>query len=150
MFLKRIKDLRDKYDIIQKDLAKILGISKSTYSRWETDENIIPLNHLNDLCNYFKVSMDYMTGLTDEKQYKDTNTKLNKKIIGNRIKEFRKEKDLTQEELAEIIHTSHSTISSYENGKTMILTAFAFEISKKYNISLDYLVGRTNKNNINK
>ena len=35
------------------ELAEILGVSKSTYGRWETDEAIIPLFHLNNLCNYF-------------------------------------------------------------------------------------------------
>ena len=142
MFLKRIRDLRDEYDLTQVKLAKILGVSKSTYSRWETDENLIPLNHLNDLCNYFKVSIDYMIGLTDQKQYKNVNTRLNKTIIGNRLKKFRKDNNLTQEKLAKVLNTSHSTISSYEHGHTMILTAFAYEICKKYNLSFDYLIGR--------
>ena len=35
------------------------------------------------------------------------------------------------------------TISAYESGKTTILTAFAYEICKRYNISMDYLCGRT-------
>ena len=142
MFLKRIRDLRDEYDLTQVKLAKILGVSKSTYSRWETDENLIPLNHLNDLCNYFKVSIDYMIGLTDQKQYKNVNTRLNKTIIGNRLKKFRKDNNLTQEKLAKVLNTSHSTISSYEHGHAMILTAFAYEICKKYNLSFDYLIGR--------
>ena len=150
MILIKIKDLRDKYDLTQKKKKKIMGVSKSTYGRWETDETIIPLNHLNNLCNYFKVSMDYMTGLSKIKCYDNINKKLNKEIIGERIKKFRKDHNLTQEKLASSINTTHSTISAYENGKTMILTAFAYNICKKYNISLDYLVGRIDEENIKK
>lgn len=145
MILIKIKDLREEQDITQIKMAQIMNVSKSNYARWETNETIIPLKHLNTLCNYFNVSMDYMTGLTKTKNYNPTNKKLNKTLIGKRLKEFRNKYNLTQEELAKQINTSHSTISAYENGKTMILTAFAYDICTKYNISLDYLCGRTNK-----
>ena len=65
-----------------------------------------------------------------------------KKIIGIKLKEFRKEKNITQEELANILNTTHSTISAYESGKTTLLTAFALQIVDKYKISLDWLCGR--------
>lgn len=142
MMLVRVKDLRDENDLVQVKMAEIMGVSKSTYARWETDEAIIPLKHLNNLCNYFDVSMDYITGFTKEKNYKNINKKLNKVIIGNRLKEFRKSNNLTQEELAKKINTSHSTISGYENGHTMMLTAFVYDIAKIYNISMDWLCGR--------
>lgn len=142
MLLKRIKSLRDEYEITQIEMADIMGVSKSTYARWETDEAIIPLVHLNNLCNYFKVSMDYMVGLSEFKTYKNINKKINKELIGKRLRKFRKDYKLTQEELAESINTSHSTISGYETGKNLILTAFAYNIAKKYNVSLDYLCGR--------
>lgn len=145
MILARIKDIRDEYELNQVKTAKIIGVSKSTYARWETDEAIIPLHHLNYLCNYFDVSMDYITGLSKQKNYDITNKKLNKELIGKRLKEFRKSHNLTQEKLAKEINTSHSTISGYETGKNIILTAFAYQIAKKYNISLDWLCGRTDK-----
>lgn len=142
MVLTKIRDLRDEYELNQVKMANILGVSKSTYARWETDEAIIPLTHLNDLCNHFNISMDYITGFTKEKNYIITNKKLNKVLIGKRLKEFRKKNKLTQVALAEAIGTSHSTISGYEHGKNMILTAFAYNIAKKYNVSLDWLCGR--------
>lgn len=142
MVLTKIKDIRDEHDLNQIKTAKIMGVSKSTYARWETDEAIIPLVHLNDLCNYFNVSMDYITGFSKKKNYNITNKKLNKELIGKRLKEFRKSHNLTQDKLAKEINTSHSTISGYEHGKNMILTAFAYNIAKKYNISLDWLCGR--------
>lgn len=142
MFLKRIVDLRDEYELTQDDMAKILGVSQSNYGRWELDDNFIPLNHLNNLCNYFKVSMDYMIGITDERNYKDVNPKLNKILIGRRLKAFRSKYNLTQTELAKLFNTSPSTLSAYETGKVRLLTAFAYAIVKKYNVSLDFLCGR--------
>ena len=65
-------------------------------------------------------------------------------VMGERLKTFRKNNNLTQVELANILHTTHSTISAYESGKTMLLTAFALQIVRDYNISLDWLCGRTN------
>lgn len=145
MILVKIKDLREEYDLTQLKMSEIMNVSKSNYARWETNESIIPLKHLINLCNYFNVSMDYITGLSKEKNYIIINKKLNKELIGKRLKEFRENNNLTQEELAKQINTSHSTISAYESGKTMLLTAFAYDICKKYNISLDYLCGRTDK-----
>ena len=142
MVLTKIKDLRDEHDLNQIKAAEIMGVSKSTYARWETDEAIIPLVHLNNLCNYFDVSMDYITGLSKQKNYSITNKKLNKELVGKRLKEFRTSHSLTQEKLAKEINTSHSTISGYEHGKNMILTAFAYNIAKQYKISLDWLCGR--------
>ncbi len=142
MVLTKIRQLRDEHDLNQIKTAAIMGVSKSTYARWETDEAIIPLSHLNDLCNYFNVSMDYITGFSKKRNYDILNEKLDKKLIGKRLKEFRISHHLTQEKLAEQINTSHSTISGYEHGKNMILTAFAYNIAKKYKISLDWLCGR--------
>lgn len=148
MFLKRIKDLREDTDLRGSDLARILGVSTSNYSRWETDECLIPIKHLNNLCNYFHVSIDYMIGLSDEKAYDNMKLEINRETIGKRIKTFRKQNYLTQEKLAEELHTSHSTISSYEHGKTMILTAFAYDICTKFSLSFDYLIGRTEENKL--
>lgn len=142
MLLKKIKDIRDMNDLNQVQMAEIIGVSKSNYARWETDECIIPLKHLNNLCNYFNVSMDYMIGISDKQNYENTNKKLNKDLIGKRLRTFRTQNNLSQEALAKEINTSHSTISAYETGKTMILTAFAYEIAKKYHVSMDWLCGR--------
>lgn len=151
MLLKRLKDLREDNDFTIIQMANILKISKSNYGRWETDEAIIPAFHLNNLCNYFNVSMNYMTGLSKNKEaFCPSNTKLNKTIVGSRLREFRKSINLTQTQLANILNTSHSTISSYENGKGLLLVSFAYDIARKYNISLDWLYGRSEEKYLKK
>ena len=144
MNFQKLVEIREDLNIKQKDIASILGITQQTYSLWENGNKIIPLKHLNSLCNYYNVSMDYALGLSNIRYYDVINDKIDKKIIGNRLKLFRKDNNITQEELASILNTTHSTISAYESGKTTILTAFAYEICKRYNISMDYLCGRIN------
>ena len=143
MNFQKLIELREDSSLKQKDIAALLNITQQTYSLWENGTKIIPLKHLNSLCNYYNVSMDYVLGLSNVRQYYIINSVIDKKIIGIKLKEFRKEKNITQEELANILNTTHSTISAYESGKTTILTAFAYEICKRYNISMDYLCGRT-------
>ena len=137
----RLIEIREDNSLSQRDLASILNVSKSTYARWETQEQIIPLNRLVDFCNYFKVSMDYALNLSNENKYKKPISSLDRKLIGNNIKLIRKNFSLTQQNLADLLNTSHSTISAYEAGKTLILTIFAYQICLKYNISLDWLCG---------
>ena len=144
MNLERLILLREKNDLYQKDIAKILSVSQQTYSTWEVGTKIIPLKHLNDYANYFNVSLDYLTGLSNKKEIILTNKNLDKNIIGQRLKEIRNDNNLTLRSLAKELNTTSSTISAYETGKTLILTAFAYQICKKYNISLDYLAGKTN------
>ena len=56
--------LRENKDLLQKEIAEIIGVHRRTYSSWENGTKIIPLKHLNTLCNYYKVSMDYVLNLS--------------------------------------------------------------------------------------
>ena len=143
--------LREYHNLYQKDIAKVLNIHERTYSSWENGSKIIPLKHLVSLCSYYKVSMDYVMNLTTEKNYKNVNylTHLNKNEIGKRIKIIREDYKLTLRDLAKVLNTTSSTISAYETGKTLILTAFAIQIGKVYNISIDWLCGLSNQKHIN-
>lgn len=64
----RIRDLREDCDLSQTKLAKILGMSQTGYSKYETGENDIPTNILIKLAVFYGTSIDYMLGLTDEKK----------------------------------------------------------------------------------
>lgn len=142
MNLDRLINLREDADLLQNDMGEILKVTQSNYSRWETGKEIIPLRKLNMLCNYFNVSADYILGLAKENR-EIKKIELNSQEIGKRIRELRDKNDVTQVELASLLNTSQSTISAYESGKTLILTAFAIQICKEYKVSLDYLMGRT-------
>ena len=140
----RLRNIRENQDISQRKTSIKLGISKSYYNYFESGERIIPLNRLNDFCNLFHVDFDYALGITPHNIMTKELKALDKKLIGTRIKEIRKKNKLTQKALADMLHTSQSTISSYESGTTMILTAFLYEMCTKLNVSMNYMVGKTN------
>ena len=64
----RIRDLREDKDMTQTTLAGIIGMSQTGYSKYETGENDIPSNILIKLARLHGTSVDYLLGLTDERQ----------------------------------------------------------------------------------
>ncbi len=67
---KRIKDLREDHDLTQKEVAEILKISQRGYSHYETGDNDIPTEILIKLTKFYKVSVDYILELTNNKEKK--------------------------------------------------------------------------------
>lgn len=65
---KRIRDLREDSDLSQEQISKILKVSQSTYSRYESGFLDVPSELLIALSKYYNVSVDYILGLTDNKQ----------------------------------------------------------------------------------
>ena len=130
------------FNLTQEKIANILGIDRRTYNHYETSEKIIPIKHLIALSDSFNVSIDYLLGLTDVKQYKNV-LKADKIVAGIRLKEFRNENKLTQVNLASILNTTFSSIAFNEKGRNYIATPFLYTICSKYHISSDYLLGKT-------
>ena len=62
---KRLKDLREDKDLTQTKLAKILNMSQTGYSKYETGENDIPTQILIALANLYETSIDYILEQTD-------------------------------------------------------------------------------------
>ncbi len=61
----RIRDLREDRDMNQTKIAKILGMSQTGYSKYETGENDIPTGILIKLADLYDVSVDYLLNRTD-------------------------------------------------------------------------------------
>ncbi|MBQ6043672.1 MAG: helix-turn-helix transcriptional regulator [Clostridia bacterium] len=66
-YIKRLRDLREDNDKTQKEIADLLGTSQTMYARYERGANEMPIRHLIRLCRYYKVSSDFILGLTDKK-----------------------------------------------------------------------------------
>ncbi|WP_078808272.1 helix-turn-helix domain-containing protein [Pilibacter termitis] len=61
----RLKELRLKNNIQQKELAELFDILPRTFRKWETQEIDIPSSKLIALAQYFNVSLDYLVGIDD-------------------------------------------------------------------------------------
>ena len=62
-----------------------------------------------------------------------------------RLKDMREDNDLTQAQVAKILMCDQSLYSKYERGEREIPLRLLIVLAEYYNVSLDYLVGRTNK-----
>ena len=62
----RLKDLREDHDLKQEEIAKILNISQTNYSKYELEKVNIPISALIVLADFYNTSIDYLIGLTDE------------------------------------------------------------------------------------
>ncbi len=66
--MNRLKELREDKDLYQKDVAKILNMSQTGYSQYETETNDIPIEILKKLADYYNTSIDYLLYRTDERK----------------------------------------------------------------------------------
>lgn len=84
---KRIDDLRNDHDLKIREIADILGISIDNYFDYANGRSNFPLDKLNILANYFNVSFDYITGLSDVKKGYINEIDIN--VLKKRIKKAR-------------------------------------------------------------
>ena len=69
-YTRRIRDIREDNDLTQQQIAEILGTSQTMYARYERGANELPIRHLIRLAEYYRLSTDYLLGLTNEKKAK--------------------------------------------------------------------------------
>lgn len=66
MYLKRLKDMREDKDLLQKQVAIILKITRQQYGLYENGERKIPIDKITELAKFYNTSVDYLLELTDE------------------------------------------------------------------------------------
>nr|WP_295582230.1 helix-turn-helix transcriptional regulator [uncultured Oscillibacter sp.] len=64
----RIRDLREDSERKQREIAELLGMSQTGYSKYETGENDIPVGILIKLADLYQTSTDYLLGRTDQRE----------------------------------------------------------------------------------
>ena len=137
-----MKELREQENLKIYDISRLLGLDKDTYGKFEREYITIPLVHLNTLCNYFQISLDYIFGFSNIRKYENYIENIDLKLSGSRLKKFRKEINKTQSSLAKELGCSYGTIAGYESGRYLIATPFLYQICKDYHVSADYLLGK--------
>lgn len=140
MKFNRIKKLRLKNNLNQEELAQILEVNRSTYTGWELGTNTIPLRKLFELSNYYKISIDYITGLNKNNNYIYISNKINFKVVGKNLKELRKSFSLTQKDIANLLNISVSAYTLYELGKILIPTSYIYKLAKNFQCSIDEII----------
>lgn len=150
MINNNIKYCREELEMTQEELGIVLGASKQTISNWETGYIPISLTKLIIFCNLYNYLMDFVCGLTRKNIKYDKLIVIDQKLIGKNLKSLRTKLNLTQQELSDKCNFYQSTYNQYETGYSLIKIMPAYSICKTYNVSQDWLVGRTNNSKINK
>jgi len=146
MYKENLKKLREEQNLTQKNLATILNLEISHYAHLENEYEIMPIKHLITIADHLNVSIDYLFNLTNLRKYKNYIKGVNLILSGERLKNWRKKNNITQDRLAEKINIARSMVSKYEKGEFLIATHTLYEICKKYPISADYLLGKIEEN----
>ncbi len=64
----RLKEIREDRDLTQGDIAKLLKTTQQQYSKYEVGINLIPIDRLCILADFYNVSLDYLVCRTDERK----------------------------------------------------------------------------------
>mgnify|MGYP001113321700 CR=1 FL=1 len=67
------------------------------------------------------------------------------KVLAKRLRQARKNKKLTQEQLAHLVKTTKGTISNYENEYSTPSNEMLKDLAKALDVTTDYLLGRSSK-----
>lgn len=76
----RLKELREANCLTQEQCAKIAYITQRTYSRYENDERIMPINTAVYFAKFYRVSLDYLAGI-DQSETPQTDYRQNEELV---------------------------------------------------------------------
>ncbi len=134
MIVANLRNSRLVLGLTQKDVAKDLNVDDSTVSGWECGKDTIPMERIIQYARTYNFSLDYLFGLTDKKE-KIMDIALDLELIAMNLKTLRKEKNITQKDVATIINTSQSAYSQYEKANILINTSFLYNLVTYYKIA---------------
>ena len=137
MIENNLKYCREELEMTQTELGNIFGIQKATISNWENGYDIIPLSKLVKFCDLYGYSIDYVLCLSRKNKKSEPIGNLNKKKIGENLRDLRKKMSYTQKQMADECSISREAYCHYEIGINLISTLALYTICKKHNLSID-------------
>lgn len=91
------------------------------------------------VADYFNTSVDYILCNTNEETPHNLIERKNK----NRLKELRKENNISQDKISKVLFMSQNGYSNYETGRLDLPYNVLLKLSNYYNTSIDYILCRT-------
>lgn len=121
----RIKQLREKAGLNQSQLAKKIGISEQSISKYERGKRKPKIETIEALADFFKVPVSYLRG----------------EAAVNRLKKLRQSKGLTLDDIEKATGINRGTYSNYENGNTEPKMKTWNKLASFFGVSTAYLLG---------
>lgn len=88
MFPERLKKLRKEAHLTQKDVADHFNTSPQSYAQWEKGQRSPSKESLEKLANFFNVSVSYLIGETDSKEFEEDELELANTLFRTTVKEL--------------------------------------------------------------
>jgi transcriptional regulator with XRE-family HTH domain len=141
---KKLYELRKQHNISQNKLADMLGVSGFSYNRWETGKGKPLAENLEKIAKYYKINVNYFDDnekVIDNNPTNTTNLQQpinNENSLGKKLYELRKQHNLSQNKLADMLGVSGFAYYRWETGKGKPLAENLEKIAKYYNIDVNY------------
>ena len=159
-------DMRNKFNLTQKEIAQVVGVNVSTYKHYELGDRCTPLAVIRDLANFYKISTDYffenMPELSTKEElevrrfafdvsqnkqqyigdimnFSEGMAKLEEKVQARarlRVKQYRLDNKKSQQEVADYLGIDISTYNKYEKGSRKLNNEVVRKIAEYYNIKV--------------
>lgn len=141
-----IQNARDRARASRRECAAVLGVSSNKFAGYEDGSKPISLPELELLARFLEVplsafrSSDSLNEAAKETTLPnpDLFLQLRHRVVGARLRQARQESGRTQQDLAELLECSTSTISDYEYGRRPIPVADLEVIGRALNVPLEY------------
>lgn len=131
MLGEKIAEQRKKLGLSQEELAEKLNISQKSISKYERGNRRPSYEVLTSMASLFGVSADYLLELENGGET----------VFGEKIVEQRKRKGITQQELADALNISRSTLAGYEAENKKPSYKVLVRIAEYFGVTTDYLLG---------
>lgn len=155
-FSKRVKELREEEGSSLEEVATKIGLDTQTYASLEGRSHALTLDALKWVSNYFDVTIAYLVGETNVRQFTDDKQEVYKvpqeearaleldntanTTFGERLRQVRELEGLTQVEMAEALNVSQPAYVEWEKGRTQPTPDKFPLIAKVLNTSIVYLL----------
>ena len=141
LFAERISKIRTDKGFSQQNFSKISGLNQSFLSKVERNKAVPSSEFLLVFYKLFNADLNWvLTG--DGEPYADKKSRGTDDNLmpGARLKKCRKLLNITQDELAKKIHSTHGFISSAETGRFTMGAEFLYELNRQLNVNINWLL----------
>lgn len=147
-----LKKLRVKKGWSQQAVADALGFSRSALGNYEQGIRTPDLDTMSSFADFYDVTIDYLQGRSSNPSlYHENEIDISKNVekrctmkLSNRMRELRRLNRFSQEDIALKLGISTSAYGFYEQGKTIPNAKTLVFLADLYDVSVDYLLGRSN------
>lgn len=143
MHYKKLREVREDFDMSQKQVAQILEITSQQYQLYESGKREMPTHLFIKLAEYYEVTTDYLVGRSND-DYSDYVSEKQKTLsyYYQKIRDIREDKDLYQHQVSDLLGITRQQYQLYESGKREMPMHLFIKLADYYEVTIDYLVGR--------